>query len=258
MTFLGFTGIIIYDPFRLYTKAGVCTLLGYHHALLGAAGGAVAGSIVEAPIGTRAFMIGIGAFGGLLSDADTESSILGKLLPKWWHKLTPGHRRFTHSLFYVGLMFALAYAMQYVGVDLAHIWKDPNLPYGPIALAAGVVAHLFADMLTEMGVPLFYPLWKKRIRLPKMLRMTTGTDAEDRAVFAIMLLVVAYVLLPLGLMLFGGVHTPLIMGHSTKPAIVFALLALVAWIVQKTYVIMRPKGKGGRNKKKSKPSKRKK
>lgn len=257
MTFIGDTGIIIYDPFRLYAKAGVCTLLGYHHALLGAAGGAVAGSVVEAPIGTRAFMIGIGVLGGLLSDADTESSILGKLLPKWWHRLTPGHRRFTHSLFYVGLMFAMAYAVQYAGVGLAHIWKDPNLPYGPIALAAGVVAHLFADMLTEMGVPLFYPLWKKRIRLPKMLRMTTGTDAEDRAVFAIMLLVVAYVLLPLGLMLFGGiVNAPLVMGHSTEPAIVYVLLALIAWIVQKTYVVLRAKAKGGRNSKK--PSRRKK
>lgn len=250
MTFIGDTGIIIYDPFHIYVKAGVCTLLGCHHALLGAAGGAVAGSAAEAPIGTRVFMIGIGAFGGLLSDADTESSILGKLLPKWWHKLTPGHRRFTHSLFYAGLMFALAYAIQYVGVDLIYIWKDPNLPYGPIALAAGIAAHLFADMLTEMGVPLFYPIWKKRIRLPKMLRMTTGTAAEDRAVFVILLLVVAYVFLPLGLMFFGEIiNAPLIMGYNTEPAIVFALLVLIAWTAQKAYIAFRAKGKGGRSKK---------
>lgn len=226
------------------TKGRCSKLLGRHHLLLGAAAGAVAGAAVEAHFGTRVFMVAAGAFGGLLSDTDTQSSILGKLLPKWWHKITPGHRRFTHSIPYNVLVFAIALAIQYLGVHIFGIWRQPELAFGPIALTAGVGSHLFADFLTELGVPLFYPFNKKRVRLPKKLRMTTGKESEDKAVFAIMILVAAFLLLPVGRVLFGGlIFAPQVFGLHTEPLLIFVLLTAMVWLMQKLYTQFRLKHK---------------
>jgi membrane-bound metal-dependent hydrolase YbcI (DUF457 family) len=204
--------------------------------MLGAAAGAVAGAAVEAHFGTRIFMVATGAFGGLLSDADTHSSILGKLLPKWWHKLTPGHRRFTHSIPYTALVFAIALGVQYLGVHFFSIWKEPGLPFGPIALTAGVGSHLFADILTELGVPLFYPFYKKHIRLPKKLRMTTGEKTEDKAVQTLLVLTVAFLLIPVGQFLLGNfISTPQLFGLHTEPVLYFGLFAIIIWLAYALY-----------------------
>ncbi len=65
-----------------------------------------------------------------------------------------GHRAFTHT--------ALACAL--LAVALLRFTPDRWRGYA-IAFMVGYVSHLIADMLTEGGVPLFWPLSSRRIGL---------------------------------------------------------------------------------------------
>src|SRR5215208_2928634 len=89
------------------------------HAVIGAAAGAsmVAGGIVA-------------GLAGLLPDVDHPHAAVGRLLPRWWHRLTPGHRGPTHSLVWCLGLAVLSYA----GGTLAG-----GAPAAPL-LALGVLA----------------------------------------------------------------------------------------------------------------------
>ena len=76
------------------------------HAVLGAA----AGVAVAHAAGPSRLAGGIVAgLAGLLPDIDHPHATVGRLLPRWWHRLTPGHRGPTHSLVWC---LALALAVQ--------------------------------------------------------------------------------------------------------------------------------------------------
>lgn len=66
-----------------------------------------------------------------------------------------GHRGFTHTLVFVALPCVL---LPYI---------PPNYHYLLWAGVTGLCSHLLADMLTEQGVPLLWPLSSKRIGLWK-------------------------------------------------------------------------------------------
>jgi len=79
----------------------------------------------------------------LLPDADTARSFIGRVFPfssVLEKKL--GHRGATHSLLFSSIFF---FALLPLSLRFA------------FALWLGYVEHLFADMLTISGVPLFYP-----------------------------------------------------------------------------------------------------
>jgi inner membrane protein len=67
-------------------------------------------------------------------DLDHPHSVVGRLLPRWWHRLTPGHRGPTHSL----------------------VWC------AGLAVLAGALSHVLADGLTVAGVPLWWPFRRRR------------------------------------------------------------------------------------------------
>ncbi len=208
-------------------KVGVSQLLGVSHATLGATGGLVAGAATEAPFTMKCVMAAVGAFGGLLSDADTESSILGRFLPKFWHKLTPGHRRITHSLPYVAVVFLVAYGCQVGGASLG-LWGTPQKSFVPIALTAGVLTHLLADGMTDQGVPLFYPLWRKHFRLLGPFSFTTGTPTERIAVLVLTSLAGGYIFRPLAKWLTGGVFDSLaVAGVHIGSLLIFVITVAV-------------------------------
>jgi inner membrane protein len=184
-------------------------------------------------------MAAVGAFGGLLADADTQASFLGRLLPLVWHKVTPGHRRITHSLFYTAFVFAAALGVQLWGAAKG-VWGAPGKPFVPLALTAGLLSHLIADGLTDQGVPLFYPLWKRHFRLLGPFSFTTGTAAERVAVVALLSLAGGYVFRPLAKWVFGDTfHTPELWGLRTEPLLVFVTTVVVCALLLVLYSLSR-------------------
>lgn len=83
------------------------------------------------------------------------------------------HRTFSHSLF--GL---LIFILPFIGVKILY----------PVFI--GYVSHLFADLLTEYGIPLFYPFSKKRIRICKI---TTNSLLEQ--IILIFILIINIILI---------------------------------------------------------------
>jgi membrane-bound metal-dependent hydrolase YbcI (DUF457 family) len=54
---------------------------------------------------------------------------------------------------------------------------------GPL-VGHGWAAHVLADALTDRGVPLLWPLWRRRVRLPWGLGPATGGTGEAAVVVA--------------------------------------------------------------------------
>lgn len=90
-----------------------------------------------------------GGIGGIIPDIDTPKSIISyKIKPLAGICKKAGHRGFFHSpICYIILNMLLLL----FGVPLAVL--NP--------LMAGISSHLLLDMLTPMGIPLFYPQKKK-------------------------------------------------------------------------------------------------
>lgn len=211
--------------------------------MLGATGGLVAGAVIDAPLTMKCVMAAVGAFGGLLADSDTASSTVGQLLPREWHRRTPGHRRITHSLPYSAGVLLVALAVQWAGVHYGK-WAAPEKSWVPIALVAGQMTHLLADGLTAEGVPLFYPFWKRRIRLLGPLSFTTGTATEHVVVVTLLSLAGGYLMLPLGRELVGQrLHSPLIWGVHVESLIIFAMTVGVSAVLLVLYSLSRSGGR---------------
>ena len=87
----------------------------------------------------------VGGVAGVISDLDEPKSKFGKILLPISLPLNQifGHRTFTHSLLFAGLLGAVFYFL--TNKTLA------------LAVVAGVLAHIVGDMLTGK-VKLFYPL----------------------------------------------------------------------------------------------------
>jgi inner membrane protein len=66
-----------------------------------------------------------------------------------------------------------------------------------VLVAFGWASHILADALTDRGVPLLWPLWRKRLRLPFGLGIATGSGAEAVIVVAGVLLCAAWIALGL-------------------------------------------------------------
>lgn len=142
-------------------------------------------------IGLLAAMAGLGA---LLPDLDARESKVKHLtlfkgvepfaLPSVLLSKMLGHRGLLHSLPGWGMMALL------VGLPVALLagW----LP--ALALSLGYGSHLLLDACTKHGIPLLFPNEKRLHALPKMLRISTGSQAED-AFFALLALAVLPLLL---------------------------------------------------------------
>lgn len=237
-------------PYTAQAKVGVRTLYGVNHAVLGAAGGFLAGTYLEAPFTTQLVMAAIGTFGGLLPDADTKSSLLGRLLPNFWHKLTPGHRGLTHSLLYCAAAFGVALALQLWWQSIGLLEEREHFYY-PIALTVGALTHLFADSLTVQGVPFFYPFWKRKIKLLGPLSFKTGSRVEPAVVTVLLAIAAAYVLMPHTDGFVETIDTPAILGPQTEQILLFMTLTAVSALVFTVYSRSRKPAKSKRRKSKS-------
>jgi inner membrane protein len=139
------------------------------HATIGAAAGAAAAAVT-----TDDLLIGVlvGGVAGLLPDVDHPGSTLGKLLPRWWHKLTPGHRGPTHTLWWCVLAGLAVQAMANwtSGGTAPGIWG--------VATVAGAFSHIVCDGLTSQGVPLLHPLSRAYVRLLGPFAFPAGSKRE--------------------------------------------------------------------------------
>ena len=129
--------------------------------------------------------LGLAAAAALLPDIDSDEAeirqitgtarskgIVGRVV-SWLTRLFGGHRALTHTLlawlivtFWAGLYFR--------GNGFA------------VAVSIGYLSHLIADMLTPQGVPLLWPVYRKRVRLlPAAFAIRTGSAIETLAVIAV-------------------------------------------------------------------------
>lgn len=98
---------------------------------------------------TIGVVVGASLIGSLLPDIDTPKSILGSKVPPISiiiNKLC-GHRNITHSI----MMWLLLFAP--IKFLFEEIDRYPFLIY--YGLLVGILSHIFLDMLTTRGVPVF-------------------------------------------------------------------------------------------------------
>ncbi|MDF2441464.1 MAG: inner rane protein [Abditibacteriota bacterium] len=142
---------------------------------------------------TLAFLVLVAVGGALAPDLDAQDSLVKRFAIAGLRPFVPlsqllhgafGHRGLLHSLLGLGLFTLLC------GLPLA-LWL--GWPFG-VALSLGYASHLLADAATKSGVPLLYPRRRRYHLLPRPLRLTTGSAAED-AVFALAAGVVLWLLL---------------------------------------------------------------
>jgi inner membrane protein len=133
---------------------------------------------------------GLATLGALLPDLDAASSLLQNASIKGVQPLVPlgqvlhrryGHRGYLHSLSALARVGFLSSPLLLLDIAL---WFWPW-----VSLLLGYLSHLLGDACTKSGVPLF---WKANALkqqsfhlLPKPLRLTTGSQAEE-AVFALL------------------------------------------------------------------------
>lgn len=111
---------------------------------------------------------------GLIPDIDKRQSYIGRLLPfisipfEYWF----GHRTFSHSLLFQGIIIIPAFYF---------------LPFGyALALAAGLISHAAIDMMTESGVAWFYPS-RVRCVIPGNPRYRMSVMSQGELIFLIII-----------------------------------------------------------------------
>jgi inner membrane protein len=114
--------------------------------------------------------MGCMVFGSLFPDIDHPQSYLGsRIWPiSWLIKKGFKHRGATHSLLFTAFFGAAFFVLVQMieGLSLAPL----------VCFVLGYLSHLFADSLTNSGVPLCWPI-EKRFKVP-LLRVETGGTGE--------------------------------------------------------------------------------
>ena len=145
-----------------------------------------------APLGVLA------ALGALLPDLDANQSQIKHLSVAGIKPFAPssvllyrtfGHRGVLHSLLGLGIATFLLLPMAFA-TGLAV----------PLAISLGYASHLATDACTKSGIPLLYPDRRRYHLLPRPLRLTTGSQAEDGLFMILTVLVAGLMLQQLPLM----------------------------------------------------------
>ena len=127
------------------------------HLTYGIAAGALVAITVPCPAVAKIGVISVSAIASLLPDADLPTTKIGRklwIISNLLNKLF-GHRGFIHSPFCCSLLSLL------IKENFANEWLW-------ISFAAGYGSHIFLDLFNLPGVPLLYPITKKRFRLAKI------------------------------------------------------------------------------------------
>lgn len=134
--------------------------------------------------------IAIGSFvGSVLPDIDQPTSDIWDVVPagKWLGKLTSkslgGHRNLSHSILGF-LLFTFLFSWLVQTFLKTGTFIDPSILLE--SFMAGFIAHLLADSVTVMGIPLFWPFGGNMGFPPRPfhgIRILTGKWFENLVVF---------------------------------------------------------------------------
>jgi len=157
---------------------------GRTHALGGLLASCVALNLAGLKLdpGAAMFAVGAGMVGSLLPDIDHPNSAFGRELPVVSESVSffVGHRGALHS-FVAALCFGIAVWVVFQRFEFSFLLA--------LAFTLGYLSHLFLDMLTPSGVPLFWPLSKK-FSVPFV---HTGSFLENYVVFPVLLVILLIV-----------------------------------------------------------------
>lgn len=146
----------------------------------------------EADYGVTGMAVAATMVGSLFPDIDSRTSKLGskmKITSTIANKLF-GHRGFLHSPLFV----LVALGILSIVFTKAEIKEYSLIYYGFII---GMINHLFCDMLTKGGIPLFYPLSKWKFSI---LPMKSGSKWEFIPLFITCIIICVIT----GLFILGG------------------------------------------------------
>ena len=133
--------------------------------------------------------VGMAVVGSVLPEVDKPDSLVGRAFPasRWIHDRF-GHRGITHSLLGLAIAAALSSPLAFFA-----------FPYW-LAFLFGYFSHLFLDMATLEGIPLFWPKMARCVFPGRDdLRLDQGNPRSEKKEFALALFFVALslVLVPL-------------------------------------------------------------
>jgi membrane-bound metal-dependent hydrolase YbcI (DUF457 family) len=138
------------------------------------------GTVAADPVLAVALSVVVVAVAALLPDLDhgrgaigRAGGMVGRVGTRTVQRLL-GHRGPLHSV-----LAALAAGV--AGALLGQALGLGNLGW---LVAYGWGAHLLADAVTDGGVPLLWPVWRRRLRLPFRLGLKTGGSGEALVVVA--------------------------------------------------------------------------
>lgn len=138
---------------------------GRTHLTLGIASGLWTAYSLQLPLDQAVLITAAAAVGALLPDIDHPNSKISRkarparLLFMWFR-----HRGLTHSILGAG-----------IAAWLCHSLLPANFAQ---AVILAYLSHIWADMATDSGVLLFYPLSYRAVGLPRFLTIRTGGAGE--------------------------------------------------------------------------------
>src|SRR3990172_3512038 len=129
--------------------------------------------------------LGLGAAAALLPDIDSDEAEIRQMtgtarskglagrVVSWLTRPFGGHRALTPTML-AWLIVTVWAGLYFRGNGFA------------VAVSVGYLSHLIADMLTPQGVPLLWPVYRKRVRLlPTAFAIRTGSAIETLIVVAV-------------------------------------------------------------------------
>ena len=154
---------------RTHTFGGACAGLICADLLLGS-------NLSLETLAITGAMTSVGALGGIFCDIDTRTSKISKKLPitSFILNFFVKHRGITHTYIpYVIATIVLFFPASILSFILSGITNLINYSilaiYILLALAflCGVTSHFILDMITTEGVPILYPIYKKKISIAR-------------------------------------------------------------------------------------------
>ncbi|MGB9812381.1 MAG: metal-dependent hydrolase [Thermovenabulum sp.] len=163
-------------------------MTGSTHILIGALSGVILTSKMNITGVSAASLTAISAISALIPDIDMPGSKIGRKAKPASFILnkTVGHRGIMHSL--LGAIITAFIVKMYL--SLQHFnYIIPGLNEAKITagLLIGYLSHLLGDMMTKEGIPLLYPLIRRKISI---VGIKSGGIAEQ--IFSIILIIIIF------------------------------------------------------------------
>ena len=150
--------------FLIFTVEYNCFMIGLTHLGFGL----LTGEMFRNPLS-----IVLSAAGSVLPDVDTYSkSIATKITFSNGKNRYLKHRGIMHSLFMPTLIFLVYFV----------IYKNTMI----LPFVVGYLSHLFLDMFTPSGIPIFMPLYNKKLKFPITIKTGSVQDHTLGFIFYIL------------------------------------------------------------------------